>query len=64
VLGFHKRAGRLSAFYVEGDLSFSLPAMLTGLSTPMIGLTAAAEIYGTVVILPRCLNGDRHAVSR
>ena len=30
----HERAGLLSAFYVEGYLSFSLPAILTGCSRP------------------------------
>ena len=34
----HERAGLLSAFYVEGYLSFSLPAILTGLLAPMTGL--------------------------
>jgi MFS family permease len=46
-----ERAGLLSAFYVEGYLSFSLPAMLTGLVAPVVGLTAAAQVYGTAVIL-------------
>jgi MFS family permease len=45
-----ERAGLLSAFYVEGYLSFSLPAMLTGFLAPMVGLTAAAEAYGAAVI--------------
>jgi hypothetical protein len=49
--GADERAGLLSAFYVEGYLSFSLPAMLTGLVAPMVGLTAAALVYGTAVIL-------------
>ena len=31
----HERAGLLSAFYVEGYLSFSLPAILTGLLAPV-----------------------------
>ena len=47
----HERAGLLSAFYVEGYLSFSLPAIATGLAAPMIGFTLAADIYGAVVIL-------------
>jgi MFS family permease len=47
----HERAGLLSAFYVEGYLSFSLPAMLTGALTPVVGLTAAADAYGLAVIL-------------
>jgi Major Facilitator Superfamily len=46
-----ERAGLLSAFYVEGYLSFGLPAVLTGLMAPMVGLTAAAQVYGTAVVL-------------
>jgi hypothetical protein len=46
-----ERAGLLAAFYVVGYLSFSLPAVLTGLTVPMVGLTAAAYVYGAVVIL-------------
>jgi hypothetical protein len=47
----HERAGLLSAFYVEGYLSFSLPAILTGLLAPIAGLTLAADVYGAVVIV-------------
>jgi MFS family permease len=47
----HERAGLLSAFYVEGYLSFSLPAILTGLLTPMTGLRLAAYVYGAAVIV-------------
>jgi hypothetical protein len=47
----HERAGLLSAFYVEGYLSFSLPAILTGLVAPIAGLPLAADIYGAVVIV-------------
>jgi hypothetical protein len=39
-----ERAGLLSAFYVEGYLSFSLPAVLTGLVAPVVGLTLAADV--------------------
>ena len=46
-----ERAGLLSAFYVEGYLSFSLPAVITGLIAPVIGLTMAAYVYGSAVIL-------------
>ena len=46
-----ERAGLLAAFYVEGYLSFSLPAILTGLAVPMVGLTVAAYAYGAAVIL-------------
>jgi MFS family permease len=47
----HERAGLLSAFYVEGYLSFSLPAILTGLVVPLAGLPLAADVYGAVVIM-------------
>jgi MFS family permease len=47
----HERAGLLSAFYVEGYLSFSLPAILTGLLAPIAGLPLAADLYGAVVIM-------------
>ena len=47
----HERAGLLSAFYVEGYLSFSLPAILTGLVAPIAGLPLAAEVYGAAVIV-------------
>lgn len=47
----HERAGLLSAFYVEGYLSFSLPAILTGVVAPISGLPLAAEVYGTAVIM-------------
>jgi hypothetical protein len=46
-----QRAGLLAAFYVEGYLSFSLPAILAGLAVPMVGLTIAAYVYGTAVIV-------------
>jgi hypothetical protein len=46
-----ERAGLLAAFYVEGYLSFSLPAVLAGLAVPMVGLTVAAYVYGTAVIV-------------
>jgi Major Facilitator Superfamily len=45
-----ERAGLLAAFYVEGYLSFSLPAVLTGFFAPIVGLTAAANAYGAAVI--------------
>jgi hypothetical protein len=46
-----ERAGLLAAFYVEGYLSFSLPAVLAGLAVPMVGLTVAAYAYRTAVIV-------------
>src|SRR5882672_877983 len=45
------RAALLSAFYVEGYLAFSLPAVLAGFLAPVIGLTRAADFYGIVVIV-------------
>jgi MFS family permease len=47
----HERAGLLSAFYVEGYLSFSLPAILTGLVAPIAGLPLVADVYGAVVVV-------------
>jgi len=47
----HERAGLLSAFYVEGYLSFSLPAIVTGLVAPLVGLRIAADVYGSVVMV-------------
>ena len=47
----HERAGLLSAFYIEGYLSFSLPAILTGLAAPITGLPLAADVYGVAVIV-------------
>jgi MFS family permease len=46
-----ERAGLLAAFYVEGYLSFSLPAVLAGFAVPMVGLTVTAYAYGTAVVL-------------
>jgi MFS family permease len=45
------RAALLSAFYVAGYLAFSLPAVLAGFLAPLVGLTRAADFYGTGVIL-------------
>jgi hypothetical protein len=47
----NERAGLLSAFYVEGYLSFSLPAMLSGFLAPIVGLTTVADVYGAAVIV-------------
>lgn len=46
-----QRAGLLAAFYVEGYLSFSLPAIATGLLIPFTGLPLAAEVYGGIVVV-------------
>jgi MFS family permease len=45
------RAALLSAFYVEGYLAFSLPAVLAGFLAPVIGLTRTADFYGIAVIV-------------
>jgi hypothetical protein len=41
----------LLAFYIEGFLSFSLPAMATGVVAANVDLTAAADFCGEAVIL-------------
>jgi MFS family permease len=53
----HERAGLLSALYVEGYLSFSLPAILAGLLAPMTGLPLAAYVYGAAVIVLAIASG-------
>jgi MFS family permease len=45
-----ERAALLSAFYGEGYLAFTLPAMLAGFLAPVVGLTTAADFYGAAVI--------------
>jgi uncharacterized membrane protein len=44
-------AGLLSAFYVEGYLSLSFPAILTGLVASIAGSPLAANVYGAMVIV-------------
>jgi MFS family permease len=46
-----ERAGLLSAYFVEGYLAFSLPAVLAGFLAPIVGLTTAAHVYGIGVII-------------
>ena len=46
-----ERASFLSAYFVEGYLAFSLPAVLAGFLAPIVGLTTAADFYGIGVIL-------------
>lgn len=46
-----ERAGLLSAFYVQSYLAFALPAIAMGLAVPRLGLSNAAYIYGSVVVL-------------
>jgi MFS family permease len=46
-----ERAGLLSAYFVEGYLSFSLPALAAGFLAPIVGLTRTADFYGIGVVL-------------
>jgi MFS family permease len=46
-----ERASLLSAYFIEGYLAFSLPAVLAGFLAPIVGLTTAANFYGICVIL-------------
>jgi hypothetical protein len=46
-----ERAGLLSAYFVEGYLSFSLPALAAGFLAPVVGLTRTANFYSIGVIL-------------
>jgi MFS family permease len=46
-----ERAGVLSAYFVEGYLAFSVPALAAGFLAPIVGLTRTANIYGAGVIL-------------
>jgi Major Facilitator Superfamily len=48
--GPHERAGLLSVFYLQSYLAFALPAVVAGLSVPLIGLSTAAYVYGAVII--------------
>jgi len=41
----------LAAYFVEGYLSFSLPALAAGFLAPIVGLTRTAALYGIGVIL-------------
>ncbi len=53
----HERAGLLSAFYVEGYLSFSLPAILTGLLALLASLPLGAIVLATVSLLAMLRSG-------
>jgi MFS family permease len=46
-----ERAGLLSAYFVEGYLAFSLPALAAGFLAPIVGLTRTADFYGIAVVL-------------
>lgn len=47
----HERAGLMAAFYILSYLAFSLPAILAGVLTSALGLTAASYYYGTALIV-------------
>jgi MFS family permease len=46
-----ERAGLLSAYFLEGYLAFSVPALAAGFLAPVVGLTRTADFYGAGVIL-------------
>jgi hypothetical protein len=46
-----QRAVLLSAYFVEGYLAFSIPALAAGFLAPVVGLTRTADFYGIGVIL-------------
>lgn len=47
----NERAGLLSAFFLQSYLAFSLPVILLGWLTPILGLVPATELYGAIVIV-------------
>jgi MFS family permease len=47
----HERASLLSAFYVLSYLAFSLPAVVAGLSVPLVGLLTVVYVYGAMVVV-------------
>jgi hypothetical protein len=46
-----ERAGLLSAYFVEGYLAFSVPALAAGFLAPIVGLPRTADFYGAGVML-------------
>jgi MFS family permease len=46
----NERAGLLSAFFLQSYLAFSLPVIVLGWLTPMLGLVPATYLYGAIVI--------------
>lgn len=46
-----ERAGLMAAFYVESYLAFSLPTIAAGVLAQYLGLLAAANIYGALLIV-------------
>ncbi len=49
--GAHERAELLAVFFIVAYLAMSLPAIGAGYLSDLIGLSATAEVFGSVVIL-------------
>jgi MFS family permease len=47
----HERAGLMAAFYILSYLAFCVPAILAGVLTSALGLTAASYYYGAALIV-------------
>jgi MFS family permease len=50
----HERGTLMAAFYIEGYLSYALPAVGAGYLAQEIGLLAAANVFGAALILLAC----------
>src|ERR1700730_10543399 len=50
----HERGALMAAFYIEGYLSYALPAVGAGYLAQEIGLLAAANVFGAALILLAC----------
>jgi hypothetical protein len=59
-----ERAVLLSAFYIEGYLAFSLPAVFAGAAVPVLGLATVADVYGVAVILAALASAPTFMLSR
>jgi MFS family permease len=46
-----ERAGLLSAYYVQSYLAFSIPAILAGYLTGLLGIARTADIYAAAIIV-------------
>ena len=47
----HERAGLMAAFYVLSYLAFSIPAIIAGTMTHVIGLRTTTDVYGIALIV-------------
>jgi predicted MFS family arabinose efflux permease len=47
----HERAGLMAAFYVLSYLAFSIPAIIAGTMTHVIGLRPTTDVYGIALIV-------------